>query len=71
MPTVDFDLEDYEYEIKKTYCEKNCLLSDTKIPPIITLKEYVNELYKELYIYPDKCNKTVKDIYYELERIIN
>ena len=71
MPQVDFDLEDYEDEIKYKYCnDACCLLKNAKAPKLNQVKEYLKELYNELFIYPRQCERTLEDVYYDLERIV-
>ena len=69
MPSIDFDLCDYEDDIKREYCENNCLLDYCKSEKI---KEYVDEMYKNLYIYSgsNRKIKTMEEIYNDLSRII-
>lgn len=78
MPTVsgevyaelDFDLSDYEDEIISEYCNgDNCLIDSTLKSE---LKEYVEEMYKQLYSIPE-CNKkikTIEEIYDDLYNMI-
>lgn len=74
MPTVTgevdlaFDLSDYEDDIKQEYCYCDCLI-DNKTDE---LKEYVEEMYKNLYIYSEsnKKFKSYEEIYNDLSRII-
>lgn len=62
---VEVDLEDYEEDIKEFFCNQNCLLN----MPFGKLKELVNNMYKNLYVYSE--NKlTVEDIYNDLDRIL-
>ena len=68
---VDFDLEDYEDEIKEKYCYCDCLI-DNDDDIINDLKDYLQEMYKNLYIYSEsnKRFKTYEEIYDDLSRII-
>ena len=74
MPTVsgevelDFDLEDYEDDIKDRYCYCDCLINNNESE----LKEYLQEMYKNLYIYPESTRKikTMEEIYDDLNRIL-
>lgn len=65
--SVDFDLEDFEEEIKQEYCNGgNCL--GERVSLKVALKEYVKRMYKELYIFPEKNRKlkTYEEIYDDL-----
>lgn len=77
MPTVsgevyaelDFDLSDYEDDIISVYCDGNCLLRNTAIDE---LKDYVEEMQKQLYSIPE-CNRKLKsyeEIYNDLYDMI-
>lgn len=45
---VDFDLADYEDEIKEEYCDCNCLKNGKK-GQLEKIKEYVKDMFKILY----------------------
>ena len=68
---LDFDLEDYEDDIKDRYCYCECLI-DNHEGIISDLKDYLQEMYKNLYIYSEsnKKFKTYEEIYDDLSRII-
>ena len=70
MPSVEFDLSDYEDDIKFYYCHNNKCLYDEL--PKEKLKDYLQEMYKNLYIYPESTRKikTMKEIYNDLSNII-
>lgn len=65
---VEFDLEDYKDEIRDKYCYCDCLIDNNESE----LKEYLQEMYKNLYIYPESTRKikTMEEIYDDLSRII-
>ena len=66
---VDFDLSNYESEIESEYCCGNCLREDGLR---CNLEEYVENLRKELYIFPEsnKKLKTVEEIYNDLDYML-
>ena len=68
---VEFDLCDYEDEIKQEYCSCDCLLDKSSI--VHQLKDYVKDMYKTLYLTLDNQRdiKTMEQIYNDLERILN
>lgn len=69
--TIDheIDLADYEDEIKEYYetymqdDEENYLLED--------LKEYINELQKDLFFRNTPAKRTVESIFNDLENLVN
>ena len=75
MPTVedsvelDFDLSDYEDEIESKYCYGNCLREFSLQE---RLKKYVEDLRKELYIFPENNRKikTIEEIYNDLDNML-
>lgn len=76
MPTisttvdVDFDLSDYESEIESEYCNDNCLKEHKLLKD--RLKEYVNNMYKTLYLTIDNQRdiKNMEQIMNDLEKIL-
>jgi len=71
MPTVEFDLCDYEDEIKSEYCSCDCLLDRSST--LHKIKDYVQEMYKTLYLTIDNSRdiKNMEQIYTYLDRILN
>ena len=66
MPSVEFELEDYESDIKREYCKGNCLIG---ICPT-KLIEYIQELEKvHIYKYYTD-NKTIEQIVSDLADLI-
>ena len=68
---VDFDLSDYEDDIEHEYCNGNCLKNrDTSL--YLDLKEYVDNMYKTLYLTIDNSRdiKNMEQIMNDLQRIL-
>ena len=76
MPTietevsVDFDLSDYEDDIENEYCNGNCLRIKQGLYE--DLKEYVDNMYKTLYLTIDNSRdiKSMEQIMNDLQRIL-
>lgn len=66
---VEIDLDNYKSNIKQCYCLDNCLLGNEHNNPFEQLKDLVNTMYKNLYIYTE--NKlTLEQVYNDLDRIL-
>ena len=74
MPTIDFDLCDYEEDIKEEYCHCDCLRGYDETSDFIKedLKEYVAEMEKNLYGYINNEGliKTYEEVYRDLKDMI-
>ena len=68
---VDIDLCDLEDDIKFYYCNNNCLQSPKNLK--VKLKEYVNDMYKTLYLTIDNKRdiKNMEQIMNDLQNILN
>jgi hypothetical protein len=77
MPTIsatvdiDFDLSDYKSEIESEYCNGNCLKEHDLLKN--RLKQYVNDMYKTLYLIIDNERdiKNMEQIMNDLQNILN
>lgn len=77
MPTVetevsvDFDLSDYEDDIENEYCNGNCL-KNRDMSLYLDLKEYVDNMYKTLYLTIDNSRdiKSMEQIMNDLQNIL-
>ena len=76
MPTIDFDLCDYEEDIKKEYCHCDCLLGYNEFSDSDFIKDelryYVAEMEKNLYGYINNEGliKTYEEVYRDLKDMI-
>ena len=74
MCNEEFCVEDYEDEFRDEYCNEYRCLNPAMYqsnPLRKDLEEYVNELFNDLYIFPERYAKSVEDIYTDLRRILS
>lgn len=67
--TVEVDLEDYESEIFE-YAENNGYINSDQIIYKDDLKEIINDLEKELYMYIRKSEIKIEDIINKLKGLL-
>ena len=73
MPSINFEVSDYEEDFRNYYCNDIfCLNKECGNGLKDALMEYLEELYKNLYLYSESNVKikTAEDIYNDLSRII-
>lgn len=69
---VELDLEDYAEEIEEYFCDNNCIKKDMieKIEQFELIKEYINQLDKDLNVYLRPSDRDLKTVCYDLVRLV-